>query len=300
VPPALFLVVKMLNAILGIKKEVGQRFTQDGSRIPVTRVKAGPCYVVQIRNEEKDGYHGVQIGWGEKKMTKIKKPLKGHLRGAKLEKAPRFLREVRLEKPAGEGIKVGEKLKLSDIFQPGDQVKVTGQSKGKGFTGVMKRWGFKGGPRTHGQSDRERAPGSIGQGTTPGRVHKGKKMPGRAGNARVAIKGLIVQAVDEENEELLIKGLVPGARNGLLIITKTGKAKRFVPLMEKGKKEIEETEEQRAERLRREKEAKEALAAAETTEVKSEAGQEAKPEKKKEEKEEKPKEEPTKEGEDNG
>lgn len=296
-PPALFLVVKMLNTILGIKKEVNQRFTQDGTRIPVTRIKAGPCYVVQIRDEKKDGYHAVQVGWGEKKMTKIKKPLKGHLRGAKLEKAPRFLREIRLEKPLGDEIKVGERLKIADIFQPGDQIKVTGWSKGKGFTGVVKRWGFKGGSRTHGQSDRERAPGSIGQGTTPGRVHKGKKMPGRAGNARIAVKGLTIQAIDKENEELLIKGLVPGAQNGLLIITKTGKTKRFVPLMEVGKKEIEETEEQRAERLRREEEAKEALVAAGETEAKPQSGQE---EKSAEEKEKKTKEEPVEEAKDNG
>jgi len=297
VPPALFLVVKMLNAILGIKKEVNQRFTQDGTRIPVTRVKAGPCHVVQVRKEKKDGYHAVQIGWGEKKITKIKKPLKGHLKGAKLEKAPRFLREIRLEKPFGDEIKVGGRIKITDIFQPGDQVKVTGWSKGKGFTGVMKRWGFKGGPRTHGQSDRERAPGSIGQGTTPGRVHKGKKMPGRSGNARIAVKGLTLQAVDEENEELLIKGLVPGARNGFLIITKTGKDKRFVPLMEMGKKEIEETEGQRIERLRREKEAKESLTAAEAAKTKPESGQEEKPGEKKEEK---PKEKQTEEVKENG
>jgi len=262
VPPALFLMEKMLKAILGIKKETMQRFTQDGTRVPVTRVKTGPCYVVHLRREDKDGYNAVQIGWGEKKMTKVSQPLQGHLRGAKLEKAPRFLREINLEKPTDK-LKAGDQIKVAAVFQPGDEVKVTGWAKGKGFTGVVKRWGFKGGPRTHGQSDRERSPGSIGQGTTPGRVRKGKKMPGRAGGNQVTVQGLTVLTVDEENEELLIKGLVPGAFKGFLMITKTGKNKKFVPLMKKGEKKIEETEEQREERLRREEEAKEALKAAE-------------------------------------
>ncbi len=291
-PPALFLVEKMLNAILGTKGKTVQRFTQDGGRVPVTRIKTGPCYVVHIRKQEKDGYNAIQIGWGEKKMTKVSKQLQGHLRGAKLKKAPRFLGEIRLEKPA-DRLKVGDQIKVADIFQPGDEVKVTGWAKGKGFTGVVKRWGFKGGPRTHGQSDRERAPGSIGQGTTPGRVRKGKKMAGRAGGNKVTVLGLTVMGIDEKKDELLVKGLVPGAINGFLTIIKTGKVKRFVPLLKKGEKKIEETEEQRAERLRREKEAKEALKAAETAEEKPEPGKEAKPTEKKEEKpaEEAPKEE---------
>jgi len=286
VPPALFLVDKMLNAILGTKGETVQRFTQDGGRIPVTRIKAGPCYVVHILKKKKNGYDAIQLGWGEKKMTKVSKSLQGHLRGAKLKKAPRFLHEIRFEKPV-EKLKVGDQIKVVDVFQPGDEVKVTGWSKGKGFTGVVKRWGFKGGPRTHGQSDRERAPGSIGQGTTPGRVRKGKKMPGRAGGNKVTVQGLTVMAIDEKNNELLVKGLVPGAQNGFLFITKTGEVKRFIPLMKKGEKKIEETDEQRAERLRREKEAKEALEAAE------------KEKEVEERKEEKPAEETPKEGERN-
>lgn len=248
-----------MKTILGTKKETVQRFTRDGERIPVTRIKTGPCHVVQIRKKDKDGYDAIQLGYGEKKMTKINKSLQGHFKGANLKKAPRFLQEVRLKEPIEKKMKPGDQVKVSDVFQVGDEVKVTGWSKGKGFTGVMKRWGFKGGPRTHGQSDRQRAPGSIGQGTTPGRVHKGKKMPGRAGGNRVAIKGLSVMAVDEKAEELLVKGLVPGSKDGWLIISKTGKVKKAVSLMKKGEKEIEETEEQRAERLRREKEAAEKL-----------------------------------------
>ena len=137
-PPALFLVEKMLKAILGIKKETVQRFTQDGTRVPVTRVKTGPCYVVHFRREDKDGYNAVQIGWGEKKMTKVSQPLQGHLRGAKLEKAPRFLREISLEKPTDK-LKVGDQIKVAAVFQPGDEVKVTGCAKGKGFTGPCLR-----------------------------------------------------------------------------------------------------------------------------------------------------------------
>jgi len=283
----------MLKAILGTKGETVQKFTQDGGRVPVTKIKTGPCYVVHIIRQEKNGYDAIQLGFGEKKITKVSKSLQGHFRGASLKKAPRFLQEIRLEEPVGEKIKVGDQIKVADVFQPGDEIKVTGWSKGKGFTGVMKRWGFKGGPRTHGQSDRERAPGSIGQGTTPGRVHKGKKMPGRAGGNRVVIQGLMVMAVDDKNDEILVKGLIPGAVNGFLIVAKTGKKKKFVSLMKKGEKTIEETEEQRAERLQREKEAKESLKEAEEEKESTE-----KPGEKKEERfEEKPVEEPTKEAE---
>ena len=119
-------------------------------------------------------------------------------------------------------------------FEAGDLVKVAGWSKGKGFTGVMKRWGFAGGPRTHGQSDRERAPGSIGQGTTPGRVHKGKKMAGRAGNQRTTIKNLILLDINKNEKTFLIKGLLPGGRNAPLIVFKEGETKNFTPLLKKG------------------------------------------------------------------
>lgn len=120
-------------------------------------------------------------------------------------------------------IKTEPKLKLKEVFKPGDSVKITGWSKGKGFTGVMKRWGFKGGPRTHGQSDRERAPGSIGQTTRPGRVFPGKKMAGRVGGAKITVSGLSIFDIDEENHLLLITGLAPGPRNGRLIVKKVKK-----------------------------------------------------------------------------
>ncbi len=144
-------------------------------------------------------------------------------------------------------------------LKPGDMVKVTGWSKGKGFTGVVKRWGFKGGPKTHGQSDRLRAPGSIGQTTTPGRVHKGKKMPGHSGNQKVTLFGLVVVDLDEEQKILTIKGLIPGGRNGKITVVKYAEDKKFVPLMKMGETEIKETEEEKEERLRKEKEAEENL-----------------------------------------
>lgn len=157
-------------------------------------------------------------------------------------------------------------------FQPGNSIKVTGWAKGKGFTGVVKRWGFKGGPKTHGQSDRQRSPGSIGQTTTPGRVYKGKKMPGRSGGQRVTVSGLVLMEINEKEKLFLVSGLLPGPSNGHLIVKKSGEFKKFVPLMKSGETEIKETEEEKAERLRKEKEAEEKLKEAEAakTEEKSE------------------------------
>jgi large subunit ribosomal protein L3 len=264
----------MVKTILGTKLESSRKFTRDGKRIPVTRIMAGPCSVIQVKTPSNDGYHAIQIGWGERKLTKIKKPLKGHIKGAKLKLAPRFLREIRLEKESK--YKVGDRVKVGDVFKPGDVVKVAGTSKGKGFTGVMKRWGFAGGPATHGQSDRARAPGSIGQSTTPGRVFPGKKMAGRSGREQVTVENLTVMAIDEDKNELLVKGLVPGARNGLLTVQKVGEEKKFIPLMAEGEREIKESEEERKARLAREKEAAEKLKETEEAE-KAEEEKEEKP-----------------------
>ena len=205
---------------------MGQTFVE-GTRVPVTWVKLGPCVVTQIKNSQKDGYWAVQLGFGEGRINKVSKPMQGHLRGVisklnasakKDKRAPLFLREVRLETEPD--VKVGDLVKLSDIFKKGDVVAVTGTSKGKGFAGVVKRWKFAGGPKTHGQSDRQRAPGSIGQGTTPGRVLKGKKMAGRMGGERVSIKNLIVVDIDSEKDLLAISGSVPGNKGGLLVVNK--------------------------------------------------------------------------------
>lgn len=208
----------MIPGILGKKLAMSQGWTDKGQRIPLTVIEAGPCPVLQIKTQAQDGYWAIQLGFGEKKEKNVKKALSGHFQKASLKKWPRFLREIRVEnKPK---LKVGDQIRVADVFQAGDQVAITGTSKGLGFTGVMKRWGFKGGPRTHGQSDRQRAPGSIGQTTYPGRVWKGKKMPGRAGSATITVKNLQVIEVDEKNNRLKVKGAVPGKRGGLLVIKK--------------------------------------------------------------------------------
>jgi large subunit ribosomal protein L3 len=218
-----FLVFSMLNTILGSKIKMEQTFVED-TRVVVTLVKSGPCVVTQIKNEEKDGYWAVQLGFGSKRIKNVTKQLQGHLRGVIKDKtAPRFLREIRLDKKPD--VSPGDVIRVSDILKEGDLVSVTGTSKGKGFAGVIKRWGFAGGPRTHGQSDRQRAPGSIGQGTTPGRVHKGKKMPGRMGSEQVTIKNLIVVSVDKDRNQVSLSGPVPGNACGLLIIKKVGEGK---------------------------------------------------------------------------
>ena len=202
---------------------MGQTFVE-GRRVPVTKVVAGPCVVTQIKKEDKDGYWAVQLGFGEKRIKNVTKPMQGHLRGViKEQKAPRFLREIRLESEPT--FKVGDIVSASEIFKVGDIIQVTGTSKGKGFAGVVKRWHFAGGPRTHGQSDRERAPGSIGQTTTPGRVLKGKKMAGRMGGERVTLKNLQIVSVNPETNEVEISGPVPGVTGGLLIVKKLSAGK---------------------------------------------------------------------------
>lgn len=223
----------MLNTILGSKKNMQQAFVGE-NRVPTTVVLAGPCMVTQIKHEDKDGYWAVQLGFGEKKESKINKPTKGHLQPAlkagrivsgdsKSALVPRYLREVRLSGKSE--LKVGDSVGVTDVFKVGDRVSVTGTSKGKGFAGVVKRWGFAGGPRTHGQSDRERAPGSIGQGTEIGRVFKGKKMGGRMGTDTVTVQNLQVVNIDESNNELALSGPVPGITGGLLIIKRISSGK---------------------------------------------------------------------------
>lgn len=218
----------MINSILGTKITQSQAFTSDGKLIPVTSILTGPCVVVNIKLQDKDGYNALQLGLGARRIITVTKPQLGNLKKAGLEKnPPRFLKEVRLSLPAQAGdlsnlgdLKPGTEIKAEEVFTAGDIVQVTGISKGKGFQGVVKRHHFKGGPRTHGQSDRERAPGAIGSTTTPGRVYKGKRMAGRMGNDQVTIKNLKVIEIDAEKNILTISGLVPGGRNALLIIKK--------------------------------------------------------------------------------
>jgi large subunit ribosomal protein L3 len=215
----------MLDTSLATKQKMGQTFVE-GTRVPVTWVKVGPCVVTQIKTIDKDGYWAIQLGIGEKKIKNITKPLKGHLRGAlekEGKKAPLFLREIKIDSESD--LKVGDKVNLADVFKVGDLVTVTGLSKGKGFAGVVKRWHFAGGPKTHGESDRWRAPGSIGQGTTPGRVYKGKHMAGRMGQDRVTVKNLIVTEILPEESLMAISGPLPGGVGNLLLIKKTASGK---------------------------------------------------------------------------
>jgi large subunit ribosomal protein L3 len=202
----------MVQGLLGRKVGMTQIFAEDGRVLPVTVIEAGPCYVTQLRTKEHDGYEAVQIGYGAAK--RLNGPEKGHLDKAKVP-AVRHLRELRAD--GLEGFEIGQKLDAS-LFKVGDLVDVVGTSKGKGFAGVVKRHHFRGGPRTHGQSDRERAPGSSGSTTTPGRVLKGTKRAGQMGNARVTVQNLQVVEADGERNLLLLRGAVPGARNGLLLI----------------------------------------------------------------------------------
>ncbi len=206
--------MEKISGILGRKLGMGRVFGEDGKALPVTAIEAGPCVVTQVKTKNKEGYSAVQLGFGQAKH--LNKPLKGHLK--KLGTF-RHLRELRVGNVSG--VKPGSVVNVG-IFQPGEIVEVTGISKGKGFAGVVKRHGFAGGPKSHGQSDRHRAPGSIGAGTDPGRVIKGVRMAGHMGNRRVTVKNLEVIKVDVESNLLLVKGAVPGARNGLLLIRKSG------------------------------------------------------------------------------
>lgn len=196
-----------------------QVFDEKGEVVPVTVIEAGPCFVAQVKTPERDGYAAVQLGFQEVKPGRLTRPQLEHLRKNKLPPL-RYLREIRV-KDASQ-YEEGQKIRVS-IFEVGDRVDVTGISKGKGFAGVVKRHGFGGGPKTHGQSDRQRAPGSIGAGTTPGRILKGLRMAGHMGNARVTVQNLEVVLVDPERNLLGVKGAVPGARNGLLIIREARK-----------------------------------------------------------------------------
>ncbi len=227
-----------MQAILGQKIEQTQKFLEDGTRVPVTRLWISGNTVVTFKTKDKHGYSSLQLGFGTKKNAN--KALLGHVKGANLKAAPKFLQEIRLNGEDVAGLpEVGTMIIAPEVFKPGDIVDVTGISKGKGYAGVVKRHHFKGGPRTHGQSDRERAPGSIGQTTTPGRVYKGKRMAGRMGHQRVTIKNL--EIVDVSQDSILIKGLVPGGKNTLIMVKKVGENKKFVPLF--GIKEEEQSEE---------------------------------------------------------
>ncbi|MCI8700065.1 MAG: 50S ribosomal protein L3 [Clostridia bacterium] len=211
----------MKKAIIGKKIGMTQIFDENGVVIPVTVVEAGPCVVAQVKTMETDGYEAVQLGFGEIKDKHINKPQKGHFTKNNLT-AKKHLREFRLD--TIENIKVGDEIK-ADIFENGEKVDVQGTSKGKGFQGVIKRHGQSRGPMGHG-SMYHRRPGSMGPTSTPGRVFKGKKLPGQMGRVTVTVQNLDIVKVDMDKNVLLIKGSVPGAKGAILKIKSAVRASK--------------------------------------------------------------------------
>jgi large subunit ribosomal protein L3 len=213
----------MTEGILGKKLGMTQVFGE-GQTKAVTAIEAGPCTILQIKTEAKDGYYAAKLGFGEigKKKGKAKTEKK---KGSKAKAALKYkyMRELQLE--ADQKVEPGQKIDVN-LFKAGDLVDVTGTSRGKGFAGGVKRYHFRGGPKTHGQSDRWRAPGSIGTGTSPGRVLKGLHMAGHMGDQRVTVSNLEVVQTDPARNLLLVKGAVPGMTNSLLIIKKSRRVKK--------------------------------------------------------------------------
>lgn len=209
----------MKKAILATKVGMTQIFNEDGAFIPVTVLQAGPCPVVQVKTMEKDGYEAVQVGFGEIREKLVNKPIAGHFAKANVTNK-RFLKEFRFENAAEYA--VGQEIK-ADIFAAGDKIDASGVSKGKGYAGAIKRFGLSRGPMGHG-SKYHRHAGSNGPATTPGRVFKGKHMPGQMGNVNVTVQNLEVVRVDVENNMILVKGAVPGAKKSLVILKETVKS----------------------------------------------------------------------------
>jgi large subunit ribosomal protein L3 len=214
-----------MNKVYGIKAAMTQAWDNAGKRMPITVIKTPAMVVTAVKTVESDGYNAVQVGLGSQKAKRVNKPLKNHLKAAVSDdNYPRYIREVKLSTNPSD-YSLGQTLTVDTILSVGDRVNVAGITRGHGFEGVMKRWGFHGGPRTHGQSDRARAPGSIGQGTDPGRVHKGKKMAGHYGSIRHHLKDLTVVKIDTDNQEVWLSGPIPGVRGTLVEIMVMGKTK---------------------------------------------------------------------------
>lgn len=205
-----------MPGLIGKKVGMTRIFDDEGVQVPVTVIEAGPCPVVQVRSQDQDGYQAIQVGLGAQSAKRATRAETGHAAKAGLEAAPRLMREFRIAD--GEEYEVGQTLTV-ELFAAGDLVKVTGKSKGRGFQGVVKRHGFTGRPGGHGHP-MSRNPGSIGPGTNPSRVIKGKKLPGRMGGTRTSIRNIQVVRVDPERNLLFVKGGVPGARDGYVLISK--------------------------------------------------------------------------------
>lgn len=202
--------------ILGRKLGMTRVFASDGSAVPVTVIQAGPCHIVKVRDEAGDGYHALQVGFEPAKEKHVTKPMKGHFAKAGCGLF-RNVREIRLSAPSE--YQAGQELTVS-MFAPGDKVKVSGRSIGKGFQGVMRRWGFSGSCASHGTEKTHRNAGGIGANTEPGKVWKGKKMAGHWGDEQVTVQNLVIVDVRTEDNVILIKGAVPGPKNGLILVRK--------------------------------------------------------------------------------
>ena len=202
-----------ITGLLGRKIGMTTYYHEDGTAESVTAVEVGPCVVTQVKTEARDGYEAVQLGFGS--ARRLNSPEAGHQDRS----GRRFTHLQEFGVDDLSEFEVGQEIK-ADVFEVGEPIKVIGTSKGKGFSGVVRRWGFRGGPKTHGQSDRHRSPGSIGAGTSPGRVWPGKKMPGHYGVDRVTVKGLKIVATDPEKNVVLVRGPIPGANNGIVRIEK--------------------------------------------------------------------------------
>lgn len=208
----------VVAGMIGKKLGMTQVYNQSDALVPVTLIQAGPCPVVQVKDDGSDGYRAVRIGFEAVRAERLNKPDRGLF--TKTGVSPqRMVREFRLS--GDQTYQVGDVISVG-IFSPGDIVDVTGTSKGKGFAGGVKRHHFRGGPKSHGQSDRHRAPGSVGSSSYPSRVFKGLRMAGRMGNRRVTTRGLSVVRVDTERNLLFVEGSVPGSKGGYLLIRKAG------------------------------------------------------------------------------
>jgi large subunit ribosomal protein L3 len=207
-----------MKGIIGRKIGMTQVFTEKGSVVPVTVVEAGPMFVTQIKTTETDGYDAIQVAFENKKKNHIIKPEQGHFDKAGVE-VKKYVQEFRVEDPSAYSI--GQEIKV-DVFEAGQAVDVTGTSKGKGHSGVIKRWNHSRGPMTHGSKHRRR-PGSIGNASYPGRVIKGMKMSGQYGNATSTVQNLEIVSVDVDRNLLLIKGAIPGPKKGLVTVKESVK-----------------------------------------------------------------------------
>ena len=210
----------MKKAILGKKIGMTQLFLENGTLLPVTVIEAGPCTVVQLKTKQNDGYEAIKIGFGDVKEKSLNKPDKGQFDKSEITPS-KYLKELRLNDC--NGFKIGQSINISDMFELGDKVDISGISKGKGFQGAIKRWGQSCGPMSHGSKYHRRV-GSMGANSSPGKVFKGKRLPGHMGVDKITVQNLQVVKIYEDKNLILVKGAVPGPKNGLLFIKSTVKS----------------------------------------------------------------------------